>query len=71
MSNQFCRLKTNAVKALIRSQDLKLWWVAEYSGIHKTTLRRWLSGRIASAQMTRVEKLATVLNTPLHEIIVG
>jgi Helix-turn-helix domain len=64
-----CRLNAEAVGMLIREQSLKLWWVAEASGIHKTTLRRWLSGDIERMTRTRVERLADVLQRPVAELV--
>ena len=57
-------LNRAAIQTLIRNQALKKWWVAEYSGVHKTTLRRWLSGKIQRVHKTNVVKLAEILSTP-------
>jgi len=69
-SGSLCQLRTEVVKASIRSKDLKLWWVAEFSGMHKTTLRRWLSGRVALVTTLRAKRLATILDMPLSMIAV-
>ena len=62
--NAYYRLRTSQVNDLIRSQGLKKWWVAEFAGVHKTTLRRWLNGRIGKVRGIHVENLARVLTTP-------
>lgn len=67
-NNRFWKLDTERVKGLMTEQQLKRWWVAETAGIHKTTLRRWLSGRIARVQDKRLRCFAAVLNVP-HENI--
>ena len=62
------QLNTDRVRSLIRDQDLKQWWVAEFAGVHKTTLRRWLSGRIDRVRAENVRRLAAVLSTTDAEI---
>lgn len=64
----FYRLKCDRVVDLIRHQELKRWWVAEFAGVHKTTLRRWLSGRIDKVREENVRRLASVLSTTDGEI---
>lgn len=59
----FLELNRQAVLDQLRSQGLKRWWVAEEAGIHKTTLRRWLSGRIRRVSADHVRCLARVLET--------
>jgi lambda repressor-like predicted transcriptional regulator len=63
------RIKSDEIRARIHMQSLKMWWVAEAAGIHKTTLRRWLSRQILGVSPARVERLAAVLGAPLHEIV--
>ncbi len=41
----------------VKSLGLKLWWVAEQTGVHKTTLRRWFNGRIAEPSPTAWDRL--------------
>jgi DNA-binding Xre family transcriptional regulator len=61
------RLNRTIVRQLISAQGLKHWWVAEITGVHKTTLRRWLSGTIDRVAFERIEKLAQTLGeTPAH-----
>lgn len=62
--SDFYVLRAERVNALIREQGLKKWWVAEEAGVHKTTLRRWLSGRIGKVRRHNVESLARVLTSP-------
>ncbi|MCB0417940.1 MAG: helix-turn-helix domain-containing protein [Bdellovibrionales bacterium] len=65
---QMYALKTAAIANLIEEQQLKRWWVAELSGVHKTTLRRWLRGRIARISDVHIRRLAAVLQTQVQEI---
>ena len=64
----FFELRRDAINNLIREQELKKWWVAEEAGVHKTTLRRWLSGRIERVSGEHVIRLATVLTTHPKDI---
>jgi hypothetical protein len=70
-------LDKDRLRSRLVSQDLKRWWVAEFAGIHKTTLRRWLSGdirRVRADHLTRVAKLleispeALVQNSPPEQV---
>jgi len=63
------RLRSNAVRQLIQTQQLKRWWLAEEVGVHKTTLKRWLSGKIAEVKRNHVMDLARVLQTPWTEVV--
>jgi len=56
------------VVEILNSQSLKRWWVAESAGVHKTTLRRWLSGRIHRIEARRLRSLAGVLEVQQEEI---
>lgn len=67
--NDLVLLHKDRVRELIRTQDLKKWWVAEFSGVHKTTLRRWLNGRIDRIQQRHVEQLAAVLEVEPQTLI--
>jgi hypothetical protein len=58
------------VISIIQNQELKRWWVAECAGVHKTTLRRWLNGKITLVQRAHLESLANVLNVSGEEIAV-
>jgi transcriptional regulator with XRE-family HTH domain len=60
--NELVLLHKDRVRELIRAQELKKWWVAEFSGVHKTTLRRWLNGRIDRVQEQHLARLAAVLS---------
>jgi predicted DNA-binding protein (UPF0251 family) len=57
------KLKTQEIIRLIQAQDLKKYWVAEVTGVHKTTLRRWLKGDIQWVKRSHLESLARVLTT--------
>lgn len=65
---EFYRINKDVVLTLIQTQELKKWWVAEMAGIHKTTLRRWLSGKIHRVQKEHVDSLAGVLQAPSYAI---
>ncbi len=66
--NQYWKLDRTKITQLLHEQDLKRWWVAECTGVHKTTLRRWLSGRITRVQEPRLRSLATILNVEYPDI---
>ena len=67
--NELVLLHKDRVRELIRTQDLKKWWVAEFSGVHKTTLRRWLNGRIDRIQERHVTRLAAVLSVAPESLV--
>jgi transcriptional regulator with XRE-family HTH domain len=69
MNSQFLRLSSGSLKEKIRSRKLKMYWVADATGVHKTTLRRWLSRKINQVSSGRAQRLATVLGAELHEIL--
>lgn len=62
------QLKKQVVLQILAENSLKKWWVAEFSGVHKTTLRRWLQGRTRFIQNRNVENLASVLGTTVAMI---
>lgn len=66
--SSFYRIDPARVRSLIHEQDLKQYWVAEVAGVHKTTLRRWLTGRIDKVREENVRRLAEVLSTTDSEI---
>jgi len=66
--HEFVHLDRKKIKNILMTQDLKRWWVAEYAGIHKTTLRRWLNGSIDRVRKDRVSSLALLLNVEPHQI---
>lgn len=59
----FFQIDPKSINTLLKDQGLKRWWVAEQAGIHKTTLRRWLNGRINKVRHGHVVRLAQVLTT--------
>jgi DNA-binding Xre family transcriptional regulator len=67
-SIQQYQLKREEVLRLLGEQSLKRWWVAEMSGIHKTTLRRWLQGKTRTVRSVHLEQLARTLETSIQEI---
>ncbi|NBX75804.1 MAG: hypothetical protein EBQ92_04555 [Proteobacteria bacterium] len=62
------QLKREEVLRILGDQSLKRWWVAEFAGVHKTTLRRWLQGKTRFVLNKNAERLAQVLETPLSQI---
>jgi len=56
------------IKNAIDTQELKCYWVAEMAGIHKTTLRRWLSGQISRVREEHAINIARVLTLPLEQV---
>ncbi len=66
----YWELNKPKVISIIQSQELKRWWVAECAGVHKTTLRRWLNGKINLVQKAHVDSLAHVLNVSGEEIAI-
>ena len=67
-TNKHYQLKKQVVLQILQENSLKKWWVAEFSGIHKTTLRRWLQGRTKFIQNKNIENLAGVLGTSVLAI---
>jgi len=67
-SNQYYQIKKQVVVEMIAKNSLKKWWVAEFSGVHKTTLRRWLKGRTRFVQNRNVKNLAALLGTSIDQI---
>ena len=57
------KLKPQEILRLIQANDLKKYWVAEVTGVHKTTLRRWLKGDIRVVKAAHLHSLARVLTT--------
>lgn len=66
--NYFC-LDRKAVARVLRTQELKHAWVAEMAGVHKTTLRRWVHGRIRRVREEHAIRLAGVLNVPVDSVV--
>ena len=67
-SSTWTYLRVDEIERLIRVLELKRWWLAESIGIHKTTLRRWLAGRILKVRSFRAAALARMLEVTLNEI---
>lgn len=67
--NDLVMLRKDRVREIIRANELKKWWVAEFSGVHKTTLRRWLNGRIDRIQERHVRQLAAVLEVEPSSLV--
>ncbi len=69
MHKQMKKIDPLKVRERIRDLELKQYWVAEEAGVHKTTLRRWLNGRISRVKPRNVERLAFVLSTDAPSLI--
>lgn len=65
---EWVHLNSPAVKKRIRESELKRWWVAEYSGIHKSTLRRWLLQESPKISADRAIALANTLEVTMEKI---
>lgn len=63
MKTNLTKINGPKVRDRIQALELKHYWVAEEAGVHKTTLRRWLNGRIRSVKTENVLRLAQVLST--------
>ncbi len=57
------------LRSVIQDKSFKMWWLAEMTGVHKTTLRRWLSGRISTIQSSHLERLAAQLKVPVTKLV--
>lgn len=68
MDDELFRLRCKDILGLIERRKLKRYWVAEMAGVHKTTLRRWLSGKITVVRGDHVRRLATTLEANTREI---
>lgn len=69
MVMKYVRINGGKVAKLIDEQGLKRWWVAEMIGIHKTTLKRWVSGRIRKVRTENCDKLCAMLATQRASIV--
>lgn len=63
----FYEIQRENLNAVIQANQLKRWWVAEYSGIHRSTLRRWISGKVVRARHSNVRAVATLLEVPVEQ----
>ncbi len=68
MENKLFTLKRKTVIDLINKQGLKKWWLAEFSGIDSSTLRRWLSGKVLRVRQKNAIHLASTLSVPFYYI---
>ena len=69
MDTRLAKIKGDLIGQMIEVQGLKRWWVAEVSGIHPTTLRRWLRGKNEKVQLVKLQRLSQVLEVSLSELI--
>lgn len=63
---RYVELNAAALKKIMQEQGLKQWWVAEYSHMHKTTFRRWLSGETVHTPLERAKEVAKLLKVELE-----
>jgi len=66
--SDFVILDPAKLKQTIETQNLKHWWLAEMAGIHRSTLRRWLTGQIVRVNVTRADRLRSVLGVGLADL---
>jgi hypothetical protein len=62
-------LNRNELLDRMSSLQLKRWWVAEFAGIHKTTLRRWLSGDIRRVRADHLNRVASLLEVAPESLV--
>jgi hypothetical protein len=65
----FYPLDRESLRHHLTAQQLKRWWVAEFAGIHKTTLRRWISGDIRRVREDRLARVAGILGLAPQALI--
>ncbi len=61
-------LNHDRLNDLIRERAIKKYWLADAAGIHKTTLRRWLAGRIEKVRQENIVALAAALSISSRDI---
>lgn len=66
--SSYVMINKDVIQNAIHTQDLKRYWVAEMAGIHKTTLRRWLSGQVSRVREEHARNVARVLTLPVEQI---
>lgn len=49
--------------------DLKNWWVAEYVGVDRKTVTRWLSGKVKTIKYENLQALASCLKCTAEELV--
>jgi DNA-binding Xre family transcriptional regulator len=54
---------TSQLVAMMRQSGLKMWWVAEQTGMHRTTLQRLFSGRQKKLRQSVLARLVFILET--------
>ena len=64
----YWKLDCDELRKTLLDKELKRWWVAEFSGVHKTTLRRWLSGNIHRLREGHITELARLLEVPVFSL---
>lgn len=64
-------LNRDQLRHRLATQRLKRWWVAEFAGIHKTTLRRWLSGDIRRVRADHLTRVASLLEIAPEALVQG
>ncbi len=62
------KIKGEFILECIHHQRLKRWWVADQSGLHPTTLRRWMNGSVESGRLHNLTRLAKVLDVNTTEL---
>lgn len=62
-------LDRERLKSHIRDNGYRQWWVSESGGIHKSTLRRWLNGKIVRVRKERLERIAALVEIPVEALV--
>lgn len=62
-------LDREQLRHCLTTQRLKRWWVAEFAGIHRTTLRRWLSGDIRKVHAEHLSRVASLLEIAPERLV--
>lgn len=61
-------LKGEEIWRLIKEQDLKLYWLSQFSGIDRCTFRRWRKGTVPKMSVEKAQVLAGLLSVQLEQI---
>jgi transcriptional regulator with XRE-family HTH domain len=67
--NPLVSLNRERLLQQLHSQQLKRYWLAECAGIHKSTLRRWLSGDIRQVRAETLTRVAGLLEVAPEALI--
>lgn len=63
------RVNGAKIRTAMKEQGMTLWWVAEASGLHRSTLRRWLNGKIKKVNQGNLSRVAAIVEVPIEELV--